>query len=69
MSLLGPLLDVVIVTGFSFGVSKAELGQLSFKYRREIVGRERRAMTDDQRLAILRLPRPLLGIPELRMLF
>ena len=66
VAVMEPLLDVAIVTGFSFGVKKALLAHTELKWLGEIIGRERRTMTDDHRRAIIDFPEPIPGVPELR---
>ena len=66
---LEELLDVAIVTGFSFGTEKAQLLQASVKVLGEIVGRECREPTQEHVKAILNYPTPIPGVAELRRFF
>ena len=63
---LESLLDVAIVTGFSFGTAKASLLQTEVKVLGEIVGRESRRPTGEHVRAILEYPTPIPNIQELR---
>ena len=63
---LEPLLDMAIVSGFSFGVEKAELYRIKIKYLGEIISRTTRVPTDEHRIAIINYPEPIPDIPALR---
>ena len=63
---LEPLLDMAIVSGFSFGVKKAELYRTEVKYLGELIGRETRRPTTDHIQAILNFPEPIPDLPALR---
>ena len=55
-----------VVSGFSFGVSKAYLVPVSVEFLGEVVGREVRTVTDRRRKAILEFPEPIKDVPQLR---
>ena len=63
---LEPLLDMAIVSGFSFGVEKAELYREEIKYLGEMISRTVRRPTDEHRKAILEYPEPIPDIAALR---
>ena len=63
---LEALFDVSIVSGFSFGVSKAYLMQVSVEFLSEVAGREVRTVTDRHWKAILDIPEPIKDVPQLR---
>ena len=57
---------MAIVSGFSFGVDKAEVLAIKYQFLGEIVGREFRETTDHHRKAILEYPEPIPDVPALR---
>ena len=63
---LEPMLDTAIVSGFSFGVKKAELYRVEVQYLGEIVGRETRRPKEDHIKAIANFPEPIPDLPALR---
>jgi hypothetical protein len=64
-----PLLDLAILSGFSFGAAKAELAATSVKYLGDRVGRVELESLDLHTLAIREFPTPIPGLPELRRFF
>ena len=63
---LEPMLDMAIVSGFSFGVKKADLYRVEVTYLGEMVGRETRKPKTDHIKAILDFPEPIPDLPALR---